>query len=236
VTDLRYQKYDRALVNHNNCLRLIMDLGVAKRIVFTTHGAKPLLEQPIPGADSYVSISERVQRHLRESGYESNLIRNGIELDRFRPIKPLSPKLTRLGLLSRHTRAIPMLREVCRNIGCELFPIRNVLNVPAAINECDAIATIGRGVVEALACSRPVLIFDQPTPNLEAKTDGWFSVECGIRLASWNYTGWCNNFMATAPRLEEYLRLYSDANADKYRIYVTEHHDIAKIAEQYLIV
>ena len=53
---------DLAIINHNSCLNFLSGLNCKK--IFTSHWVIPDLEQPVKGADAYVSISEEVQNIL----------------------------------------------------------------------------------------------------------------------------------------------------------------------------
>jgi hypothetical protein len=226
--------YDLALVNHNTCLQHVLSKGVSNRTVFTSHGTRPSVDQPMIGADKYVAVSERVKQHLKNLNFDATVIQNGVDLHRFRPIGHPARALRRIGFLSRHVRAVPMLGEACDRIGCAFWHIRDQSDVPAAINACDAVVSIGRGVIECLACARPVLILDHPIASAPPRTDGWFSIKDASKSAYWNYTGWFRNIIPTVDVIVGYLRQYSPRIADGCRDYVAKHHNIQSSVQKYL--
>ena len=130
----------------------------------TCHGIFPKLEQPVSGMNAYVSISEEVQNHLSNKRVNSTLIRNGIDCERFQPVKPINKRLKTILSLSHSDGVNNILRVVCRNINCELI-IHNkyktpIWNIEEKINEADLVISLGRGAYEAMACGRNVLVFD----------------------------------------------------------------------------
>ena len=83
-------KFDLAIVNGNNCL-LRAPKSAFK--IFISNGVVPSVEYPIPGANRYVAISEEVQGNLKKYAYDSVIIRNGIDCERFKPVKKINKKL-----------------------------------------------------------------------------------------------------------------------------------------------
>lgn len=231
---LKGKTYDLALVNHNVCLDRVVWHAVAPRVIFTAHGVLPKVEQPRPGAHRYVAISERVQDHLLQNGFQATVIRNGVDLATFHPITLPRRRLRRLGFLSNHYRGRPIIQRACENFGCDCQVISGVHDVAKAINACDAIATIGRGAIESLACGRPLLIFDFPTLGDQPLTDGWFRPEIGPQAARWNYTGWYRRTRADAAVLRALLGDFDPNDGSANRKYAVENHNIRDAAAAYL--
>jgi hypothetical protein len=67
--------YDIALINHNSCLKELKDKPNIRKKVYTSHGIMPGPEQPILGADRYVSISEEVQSSTQKMHVTTNRIK-----------------------------------------------------------------------------------------------------------------------------------------------------------------
>ena len=75
--------YDLAICSHIQAESSTWHNLRIDKVIRICHGTTPKLEQPQPGADAYVAISEEVQAHLKGLGYESTVIRNGIDYERF---------------------------------------------------------------------------------------------------------------------------------------------------------
>lgn len=154
-------RYDLILVNHNTCLKYLD--GIKGFKIFTSHGVAPDLEQPIPGADAYVSISKEVETHLRKLGFESTIIHNGVNCNRFIDRTAISPKLNRVFSLCQDPSATEMVRSACSIVGAELIHTdsgKPEWEIEKYMNKADLIVSIGRGVLEGMACGREVLIYD----------------------------------------------------------------------------
>ena len=159
--------YDYIFINHNKCLEYLKDVRGIK--VLTCHGIFPDLEQPIPGADVYVSISDEVKNHLNELGYNSKIIKNGIDCELFKPTSKINKKLTNVASICKGVKANEIIKEACEKIGVNFKAIRNiennkiieVKNVEDYINEADLVVSLGRGAYEAMACGRAVIVFDK---------------------------------------------------------------------------
>ena len=85
-------EYDMIFVNHYPCLRTLIKNEIKGHKTLTCHGTMSF-ENPKPGADRYVAISEEVQDHMKSEGYEADLIFNGVNCERFKPIKPINKTL-----------------------------------------------------------------------------------------------------------------------------------------------
>jgi hypothetical protein len=172
VVSLTSGAYDLALVNHNTCLEAVQDL--AHVTIQTCHGVYPALEQPAPGADAYVAVSEEVAAHLRDLGYPG--IREG------RP-RVLSTCQTYEG---RDTVA-----AACDRLGLEFDYVhvdRRVVDVETYMNRADLVVGLGRSAYEAMACGRSVLVFDQRA-YMQPMTDGLVGEENIGDLLACNLSG-----------------------------------------------
>ena len=157
--------HDLVLASHNTTIKYIYDYVNYDFMIQTCHGIYPALEQPSPHADKYVSISKEVHDYLFEScGYESYVIWNGIDCKRFSPVKTIRKKLKNILSLAQFDKANEKLAKASRILEVN-FMIRNKFNNPTwniedEINKADLVVSLGRGAYEAMACGRPVLIYD----------------------------------------------------------------------------
>lgn len=101
-------KYDLIFANHNRVVNHLYGKGF---ILQTCHGIFPKLEQPSYKSDAFVSISQEVQSHLANLGFSSKIILNGINLNRFRPLRNVSDELKSVLSLCHSKAANNMIKK-----------------------------------------------------------------------------------------------------------------------------
>jgi hypothetical protein len=215
--------YDLAIINHNVCLAALRDWNIDKR-VFTSHGVIPDLEQPIPGADAYVAVSEEVQDSLSAKGFRSTIIRNPIDTEYFSPA-PVDKTLKRI--LWMNNRAPNMELVEPSSKGCE-YRIQTgwADGVKENIQWADLVVTSGRGAYEAMSCGKNVCIVNW------CGCDGMVTPDTIYELRQYNCSGRRHNEFWTAERTRQEFEKYDpDLNM---RPYIIENNDVEVIAEQYL--
>lgn len=166
------QKYDLILINHNFMAKRVLELGLEGVKIQTCHGVYVDLEQPFPGLDGYVSISQEVQDHLTTKGFKSTVIHNGIDCDLFRPRGNASKSVYSL---SQNDALNQRLKRICNRIGYE-FNSNNKFQNPTfdthkEINKASVVVSLGRGAYEAMACGKPVIVLDH-RPYSQCYADG----------------------------------------------------------------
>jgi len=227
------KKYDLILANHNTCVNYLFDKGF---IMQTCHGVFPELEQPSPNADAYVSISEEVKKHLQQLGYTSRVILNGINLERYRPVQPLHSRLSCVLSLCHSAMANTALEKACEGMGAKLIIVDKYNNpvweVEQKINEADLVVGVGRSAYEAMACGRPVIIFDH-RDYYPSCGDGYVRDMIGDSIRN-NCSGRYSNRSYTAPELERELRKYDPADGAFFRKFAEDRLDIRNSITEYL--
>jgi glycosyltransferase involved in cell wall biosynthesis len=222
--------YDLGILNHSNCVKHLAGANIGRRI-FTSHGIIPQPEWPIPGCDVYVAVSEEVQASMADRyGVESVVIRNPINLDRFRPTRPLSPVLRRVLFLSNYgwTVAETMAEGAqdleFRRVGGE----HRIENVEEAINWADLVVGLGRSVYEAMACGRNVVVYDYQG------ADGFVDTDTIYEYRKRNCSGRTNRIKLSPGTFRYELNRYDPSLGPQLRVYAEAHHDVRQIAEEYL--
>lgn len=218
-------EYDLALVNHNSCLTALDGLNIKKKI-FTSHGIIPELEQPTEGADIYVSVSEEVQRNLANSGFESFIIRNPIDTERFVPTK-VNQKLTNILYMSNYQgKVLDIIKEASIGYNLQVYGKGEQVDGLGAIQEADLVIGLGRTAYEAMSCGKNVIIFDYNG------ADGIATPASLIHFRQNNCSGRKFGIKLTAEELREMFELYSpDLNL---RDYILENNNVKNIAQEYL--
>ena len=226
-------KYDLILANHNTCVRKLYKFGY---IIQTCHGIFPLLEQPSVRANAYVAISTEVQNYLGRLGYPSILIHNGINLDRFKSIKPVNKKLTTVLSLCHSQEANEFVEKACSHLGL-IFknaykygdPIWDIEN---KINEADLVVGLGRSAYEAMACGRPVIVYDN-RKYFNSCGDGYVKDNLGLSLRC-NCSGRYSQQSFTNDMFIKELQKYNATDALYFREFAEKELDIKKNVEMYL--
>lgn len=166
-------QYDLILANHNTCVKHLREKGF---IIQTCHGIYPELEQPSIFADFHVAISQEVANHLAFKGYRSVIIMNGIDMKRFCCKNEINETLTNVLSLCQSEEANDFLKGVCDSLGVKFTYLNKfengIWNVEDLINENDMVIGLGRSAYEAMACGRPVIVFDK-RPYSESFADGY---------------------------------------------------------------
>ena len=242
ATDLRAwagRRFDVIHAHHNAMALVARHHFPATPMIFVGHGIIPPLEQPpsVPlGIAVFVAVSEEVRRSWADKyGIENaEVVMNAVDCERFSPAEPIRPRLERVLVLSNHFP--PDLRtlvgDACSRIGANLrfAGLENgaVWDTERLINSADLVVSLGRGVVEAAACGRAVLILDRHG------CDGLLTPESYPEVRVNNFSGrrYARRFDLDSLLTE--LARYSPAMGEANRDLALQHHDIRDAAETYL--
>jgi len=226
------KKYDVALLSHHTCFLLPIHATVKVQIC---HGKYPSLEQPTFLADGHVAISQEVSDHLGALGFPSIVIPNPINLDRFKPTTPPQPNLRKILSLCQGETANLLLEKCCKANGWELECLNKFgtsrWDIEHAINDSDLVVSLGRGVIESMACARPVVVFDA-RPYAEPLMDGMITDENREELARHNFSGRSRKIIPSQDLLTAEIRKYDSAMGEANRSYVVRTHGASSIASQ----
>ncbi|MDT0643053.1 UDP-glycosyltransferase [Zunongwangia sp. F363] len=233
VKFLSKEKYDLILANHNSCVEKLYGMGF---IIQTCHGIFPSLEQPSDKADAYVSISQEVQSHLADKGYSSKIILNGLNLNRFKPKNPVSKNLRNVLSLCHSVEANSFIEEICKlnqwkflkayKYDSPLWEIEN------KINEADIVIGLGRSAYEAMACGRPVVIFDKRRYS-DWFGDGYVKNILGLSLIN-NCSGRYFKYNFSSEDLELEIKKFRKNHSVYFREFAEKELDIVKNTDKYL--
>lgn len=231
--------YDLILINHTSTAQAVA--GCTGYKVQTCHGVYPQLEQPFPGMDRYVAISEEVQHHLKSKGYESVVIRNAIDSERFKPKTDLPPKLSKVLSLAHSEQANNIIKQACSIAGVkymELCKVKRQVNrwdMENVINQADLVISLGRGVFESAACGRNVVVFDHRSyMNTPAIGDGFITLSNIDHLLTCNCSGRATKQEFNAESLAAELKKYTPEAGNQLRQYALEHLNIKNQARKYI--
>ena len=151
--------YDIIFASHNTTVDELTGHGF---IIQTCHGVFPYLEQPSEKANLHVSITKEVKDHLARLGFDSKIIWNGVNCNRFKPTRKINKKLKTVLSLAKSEQSNIIIRQACQVLGLDYIERRKerIWNIENEINKADLVISLGRGVYESLACGRSVLVYD----------------------------------------------------------------------------
>ncbi|MDA0316232.1 MAG: UDP-glycosyltransferase [Bacteroidetes bacterium] len=234
VNFMSKKRYDLILANHYTCVRYLSRKGP---IIQTCHGIFPKLEKPSPYADGFVSISEEIKSHIFKKGFKSVLILNGINCTRYNIKTSINRELKNVLSLSQSTVANAKIESVCKEIGVNFKKLNKhinpIWNVEDLINEADLVVGLGRSAYEAMACGRPVVIYDERDYN-SSKADGYMTTDLISKCVANNCSGRYFNYKFSKTDLIESFQSYNPADGDSMRNYALTYFNIDKTIEQYL--
>ena len=229
--------YDLILSSHNSTTPFILKNKGLK--IQTCHGVYPALEQPANGLDRYISISEEVQKHLTVKGKESEIIFNGVDCNRFKPVNPLNDEVKSILSLSHSEELNNTLKVICSKLGITLTCLnkyRNpVFHVEEMMNRADMVITLGRGAYEAMACGRNVMILDKrPYIKKPPLGDGLIDGDNVNDFMKNNCSGRFSNRIFNAEDIEKEILRYDPKYGEFSREFAINNLNIIEQANKYL--
>ena len=190
-----YDSYDYCILNYNIHQKYVSP----KKTIFVSHGSMWEPYVPFGKVYSHVAVSGRTHEILKAD----IIIRNGIDLQRFRPVKlAKTPPQKALNIF----RGIPnySLYKSCVNLNIELKHIAGFENVEEQIKTNDIIVGYGRSAYEGMASGKPVLVHGP------FGTDGWIKPDTFEKFSYRNCSGWAGR---TFPSLQELMELLQEYDA-----------------------
>lgn len=234
VNFLKKKKYDLILASHNTCVERLYKLGFTIQIC---HGIYPVLEQPSYKAKGYVSISQEVQNHLNKYGFSSKIILNGINLNRFKVQNVISKQLQTVLSLCQSEEANNFIKTCCDYLNVKLIEvnknIEGIWDIENLINSSDLVVGLGRSAFDAMACGRPVIIYDYRN-YLGSLGDGYIKDTLGLSLQN-NCSGRYFKYNLSMDDFILELQKYNFKDGEFYRKFAERELDISKKVDEFLI-
>ena len=225
-------KYDLILANHNTCVEKLYGIGY---IIQTCHGIFPKLEKPSIFSNAYVSISQEIQESLSMHGISSKIILNGIDLSRFRCVNKLNNNLKSVLSLCHSIEANKLLKEVCLDLNIELKIAykydKPVFEIENKINEVDLVIGLGRSAYEAMACGRPVVVWDN-RKYFSSVGDGYVKNILGFSVIN-NCSGRYLNKEYTKDDLKQEILKYNHLDSIFFREFAEKKLNITSVVHEY---
>jgi hypothetical protein len=227
--------YDLILANHNTCVDACYKHGY---ITQTCHGTMPKLEQPNRKACEFVSISNEVYKYLKsEYNIDSEVYFNGIDCERFKPVKPLNDKIQSVLSLCQDKDFNIYLEGLFTARGIKFNSANKFLNpkfnIEDYINDSDMVISLGRGAYEALACGRAVLVLDK-RPYQQMMGEGLILPSNFWEFIRRNCSGRVNKITEAEWLIDRAIADYNPTIGEFGRGAALSYLDIRKIIKEYL--
>ena len=227
------KRYDLILANHYTCVNHLRLRGF---VIQTCHGIYPELEQPSPYANGYVAISQEVKDHLWQKQLPSKVILNGINIERYKSITPLHKEVQTVLSLCQSEEANRIIEASCKAAGVDLITLNKNKNpewhVEKVINRADLVVAIGRSAYEAMACGRPVIIFDHRS-YFKPCGDGYVRDQLERSLLK-NCSGRYSNKAFSVAEVTGEIRKFRREDGNFFRNFALNKLNIANTVQEYL--
>lgn len=238
---IRKEKFDIIHAHHNKTSILTRIFFPNIPMIFLSHGILPSLEQPPCrniNITFYGAVSEEVQENVsRKCGIKKEditIIRNFVDFEKFYLKKNLNIKLKKVLVLSNHYvgDARKNIETVCSEMGLLLvhvgLPNNSVTNVEDYINDADIVITLGKGVLESLACKRNVIVYDKHG------CDGFMTKELYYESRKNNFSGRRYGNQINQEALKVLFGKYSSDNYKEVYKIIKEEHSIEIVCKRLL--
>lgn len=204
-------------------------------VVQTCHSAFTMLEYPIKGARAYISISEEIQTYLNVRGFQTDIIRNGIDLNRYCSKKPLNAVPQVLSICQGDDT---LVKDACTKLGWRFRNVpkevgSRIWHIEDLINESDIVVGIGRSLYDAMACGRACISWDNRKLNPFTGC-GYVTADNWYACAKTNFTGRGFPQIHTVDGLVAELQKYNPADGAVMRSFAEKELDAHKNVQKYL--
>jgi glycosyltransferase involved in cell wall biosynthesis len=203
------------------------------------HGVLPWQEQPVPSpiVDNYVVVSEEIKgrliSHYGIAPGRIRIIRNPIDTNRFSSKKPVKLPVKKVLFISNKAdqKTLQIIKTACQMGGLELSLAgtieKPVWRIEEEIERADLVITLGRGVLEASAMKRPVIVFDYNGG------DGLVTKENFYILRERNFSGRFKRLNYSPEELLNEISLVTKDQIESVYDLVVADHNIDIIAKQF---
>lgn len=172
LSEITGKTYTCIIGQHNSVVKAVRRAKPDVPLVFISHGILPSLEQP-PSYETniqrYIAVSEEVKNHI-VTNYSIpvdhiDVLWNFVDVERFKPLREINDSPMNVLFVSNvYTPEVrATITRACKQLGLSLNMVgkRNrVRNVENHMNNADIVISLGRGIIEAMACARAVIVYD----------------------------------------------------------------------------
>ena len=216
-----YKKYDVIICNYDWDLH---DVAFVKAVkIFVSHGCMFHAYRPSLPVSAHIGISETVV----EIYHCDYLIRNGIDLIRFKSYYPDNNFPKNVAFLSRNEPDSNLIKA-CKYLDIKCKHIKDKWDVENQIMDCDFVIGYGRSCYEGMASGKPVFIYGHNG------ADGWVKKENFEYFLKRNCSGWSKHInLADYKDVADQISQYNSCDGNTNRKLSEKYLDSKKMAEKY---
>ncbi len=224
------------LAQHIPCAVALKDRFPNIPLIFYCHGFVQDIEQPPPFlANHYLVINEECQQNYLNKGIPKSsitIVRDFINMDRFKPTSVINEKLTRVLFISNYKKwkNHKAVSGACEILGLELTccgsPYGRNYTIEQEINKADLVISWARGILEAMSCARAALSFDR------YEGDGYITPSSYYEARQDNFSGRHFNYAFDANSLAQEMKKYDPNCGIINRELIAEHHNVITAVDQ----
>jgi len=239
------EEYDVVHGHHHTTMQLVDSRYPDLPKLFVCHGILPQLETPPNGVtiSKYIAVSEETQeKRLKEQfGVESEVIRQPVDLEKFTPPKDFKFRKDKIRILvisNYFGISYPATEvwEAVKHLKAELSVIGSggiQTNDPSRyIKKADVVISLGRGVVEGMACGKPVIVGDY-----NGYDGALIDEKTYLEVRKNNFSGRRYGLKYNGDQLVDQIKLLQKKGFQKIgrqnRKLAEKHHDVKKIADRF---
>jgi hypothetical protein len=233
---------DVIIAQGNTCAEHLRAAYPHAPLIFSAHGITPGLEQPPACAvDRFTAINEDGRDHLIEQGIAADqidLVRDFVDVEQYLPTTDPHDRLRRVLYVSNRKKGATYqtIAQACSELRIELkcvgAPYGRARDMAATLNRTDLVIATGRSLLEAMACGRPVISFD------EGHGDGYLTPDLYMESRTRNFAGEkCRHAFTPAQlvnELKQYLPVSGAVNralAYRYHSHITGVDHLLRVVE-----
>jgi hypothetical protein len=233
--------YDVLHVHHRTIAPVMRIYFPFLPMIYVSHGVLPFLEHApdeVLNINKYVAVSREVQQSLINSDNVQKekiiIIPNGVDTNIFKDFQPIHKKIETILILSNHFLKEDeiLLEKYCQENNIQLIKVGGIKNsvsdVQNWICKADLVVTLGRGVIESLACGRAVFVWDRHgADGYLDKKNFYVSQEC-------NFSGRKSKIKPDKKFLESELSKYDPTEVRELQSMVKSERSITFVAKKFV--
>lgn len=185
-------------------------------------------------------LNVAVSKKVAEKYNLNIIIPNGIDTNRFYCKNPVHSEIKKVLSLCKSDTANDVLKQICHDADVKFESMygKEVFNIEDKINEADLVVGIGRSLLDAMSCGRPVVSFDDRIYyQTRMMGHGYLTSEKFKYQEIDNLTG--NSLKKSFNKLElakEIFEKYNPKDGEINRQYILDNLSVEKTVNKYLEV